>query len=117
MTLRKVILAALSLVACGSPPSDEALLAEFQAHRLDYEHLRGMFLNDSAVGRVAYDFTRPANFFSGKPRPPSSPVSVARLAEYRRLFDRLSLTAGIEGYDAKHVIYFWRYTEGMGAGL
>ena len=76
-----------------------------------------MFREDSGIGRVAYDFTRPANFFSGTPLRPSAPPTGERLVEYRRLFDRLSLSGGIEGYDGKHVVYFWRYSEGMGAGL
>ena len=76
-----------------------------------------MFRADSGLGRVASTFTRPANFFSGGEAPAGPPVTAARLAEYRRLFDRLSLTGGIEGYDHKRVIYFWRYAAGGGAGL
>ena len=108
-------------LACSSPPSpppsDASLVAEFQSRRSDYERLLSMFREDSALGRVAYDFTRSASFFSGAPLRPSGPLTEGRLREYRQLFDRLSLPGGIEGYDSKHVVYFWRYSEGMGAGL
>lgn len=103
-------------VCCAFPP-DNVLISEFRDHRADYQRLLNMFREDTALGRVAYDFTRPANFFSGGRRAASPPLTEARWRDYRRLFDRLSLTGGIEGYDSKHVIYFWRYSRGMGAGL
>jgi hypothetical protein len=105
-------------VVCCSPPADDALAAQFRRQRAEFEELLTMFREDSALGRVDYDFTRPANFFSGKALRPSPPLSEARWKAYRQLFDRLALSGGgIEGYDDKHVIYFWRYADGMGAGL
>jgi hypothetical protein len=107
----------VGIVGCGSPPSDEDLVSEFRSRRADYEALTVMFRADSGLGRVAESFTRPANFFSGAKLPRAAPVGPDRLVAYRHLFRRLSLDAGVEGYDRKRVIYFWRYTEGMGAGL
>jgi hypothetical protein len=117
--VRLLTLTCAALVGCGNspPPNDATLVTEFQAHRPDYERLLGMFREDSGVGRIAYDFTRPANFFSGAPLRSASILPAERLNQYHRLFDRLTLPGGIEGYDAKHVVYFWRYAEGMGAGL
>jgi hypothetical protein len=106
-----------SRTVCCAFPADSVLVSEFYGRRADYERLLTMFREDSALGRVADDFTRPANFFSGGPVPSSPPLTDVRWHDYRRLFDRLSLTGGIEGYDTKHVIYFWRYARGMGAGL
>jgi hypothetical protein len=106
-----------TILACSSPPSDQALRDEFRENRRDYERLLQMFLEDKSLGRVAYDFTRSASFFSGKPITTSTTIPQARLDEYRRLFDRLSLSGGIEGYDEKEDVYFWRYSSGMGAGL
>lgn len=114
----RLIIGVLSaaILGCNSPPSDQALIAEFRDRRADYNTLLSMFRADSSLGRIAYDFTRPANFFSRSGAPESAPVTSTRLAQYREIFDRLSLTAGVEGYDQKHIVYFWRYTEGMGAG-
>ena len=106
------------LLACGGgAPSDDTLAREFQGHRAEYERLLAMFQADVTLGRIAPTFTRPVNFFSGAPVPPGTPVTEARLQEYRALFARLGLEAGIEGYGAKHLIEFHRYAEGMGAGL
>lgn len=109
------------VLGCGhaapSPPDDEALISDLRNNRAVYDTLLVMFHADSALGRVASTFTRPANFFSGGSVPAGPPVTADRLAEYRRLFDRLSLIGGIEGYDRKRVIFFWRYAAGGGAGL
>lgn len=104
-------------LGCGAAPSDPELVAEFRAHRAQYDTLLAMFRADSGLGRVGDGFTRPADFFSGSSQPDSPPVTAERLARYRRLFDRLSLPDGIEGYDKKRVIYFWRWGSGGGAGL
>jgi hypothetical protein len=114
-----VFAAALSAMAvgCGSPPTDQQLRAEFRARRADYDTLLAMFHADSGVGRVADGWTRPANFFSGAPQSAAAGLAEERFAQYRRFFDRLSLKGGIEGYDRKHIINFWRYGSGMGAGL
>jgi hypothetical protein len=108
---------AVAVVKYCTPPSDDTLIAEFHARRADYDTLLTMFRADSGLGRVAYDFTRPANFFSGAPIPGRREASAQRLAAYRKLFTQLSLRGGIEGYDQKHIITFWRYGSGMGAGL
>ena len=110
-----------SVLGCGraahNPPEDKALIAALRNNRAMYDTLLAMFRADSGLGRVASTFTRPANFFSGGRTPAGPPVTADRLAEYRRLFDRLSLIGGLEGYDQKRVIYFWRYAAGWGAGL
>lgn len=108
----------LAALGCGgSPPSDRELVAEFRAHRAEYDTLLAMFRADSVLGRVGDGFTREANFYSGGSPPASPPVTAERLATYRRLFQRLSLPDGVEGYDQKRVIYFWRWGSGGGAGL
>ena len=99
------------------PPSDRALVAEFRTRRAKFDTLLAMFRADSGLGRVADDFTRPASFFSGRKARSADSISAVRLQTYRRLFHELSLEGGIEGYDDKRVVYFWRYSSGMGAGL
>ena len=107
------IKAALCLVAivfvsgCSTKhPSDEALVNNFQSHRSEFDQLLQMFLADKKLGRVAYDFTRPAN-------PAEIGISGQRLKEYRKLFDRLDLSAGIEGYDEKDLVWFHASTQGL----
>lgn len=65
-----------------------------------------MFLTDRGLGRVAYDFTRPEN-------PGAIGISRERLGAYRRLFDKLDLSAGIEGYDEKDIVWFHASTYGL----
>lgn len=99
-----------------TPPTDQSLADELHRRQADYDSLLHMFVADSGFGRVAYDFTRPDNFFSGTPQADTTPMTAAKLDKYRELFDRLSLIAEIEGYDQKHVIYLWRYTSGLVTG-
>lgn len=65
-----------------------------------------MFLEDKGLGRVAYDFTRPE-------RPEEVGVTRERLADYRKLFGNLGLTAGVEGYDEKDMVWFHVSTYGL----
>ena len=77
-----MVLVCIGGLACSSPPprpSDASLVAEFKSRRSDYEHLLSMFREDSALGRVASDFTRSANFFSGTPLRPTDPPTEGRL--------------------------------------
>ena len=65
-----------------------------------------MFLADKGLGRVAYDFTRPEN-------PQTVGITRERLKVYRGLFDELDLSAGIEGYEEKDVVWFHASTYGL----
>jgi hypothetical protein len=94
-------------------PTDGRLIREFHSHTNDFERLLAMFREDRQLGRIAPGFTRPANFFSGKPLPEGKPAGVGRLAEYWALFAKLSLSAGIEGYDDKEMVRFIRSTRGL----
>jgi hypothetical protein len=100
------VICVLLLVGCSRHPSDSALLKNFQSHRAEFNHLLVMFLADKGLGRVAYDFTRPED-------PASVGVSPERLAEYRKLFDQLGLSAGIEGYGDKEEVQFYASTQGL----
>jgi hypothetical protein len=97
----------LSSLSCSSKhPSDASMAANFQSHKTEFEELLQMFKGDKGLGRVAYDFTRPAN-------PGEVGVSPQRLVEYRRLFDRLKLSAGVEGYGDKDQVWFIASTQGL----
>ena len=91
-----LLLAILALFGgCSSKHQpDQTLIDNFQSHKSEFDQLLHMFLADKALGRVAYDFTRPEN-------PQSIGISQERLKEYRGLFDKLDLSAGIEGYEEK----------------
>lgn len=66
--------------ATGDHPSAATLLNTFQSQRADFERLLQMFRRNTPLGRVAYDFTRPADLNA-------SPVDVpaARLDQYSGL--------------------------------
>lgn len=87
-------------------PSDDVLIANFQSHKSQFDQLLQMFIADKGLGRVAKDFTRPAN-------PAEIGVTPERLAEYRKLFTTLGLRSGIEGYDPKDTVTFYASTQGL----
>ena len=99
-------------------PKDEHLIQNFQAHKSEFNQLVQMFLEDESLGRVSIDFTRTSNFFE-KCEGPNSwngkeiEVSQERLADYRKLFNALKLSAGIEGYCEKDRILFYASTKGL----
>jgi hypothetical protein len=99
--------------ACGEHPTDDQLIARFKRERASFERLRDMFVADRTLGRVAPDFTRPVNFFSGGPLPSDPPVTSQRLAEYHGLFEHLGLESGVEGYDDKEEIFFHASSMGL----
>jgi hypothetical protein len=97
----------LLFISCSSKhPSDKELLDNFQAHKAEFDQLLQMFLSDKGLGRVAYDFTRPGD-------PQTVGVTTDRLKEYRRRFDKLELSAGIEGYDGKDIVWLHSSTQGL----
>lgn len=98
-------------------PKDTQLIQNFQEHKAAFNQLVQMFQADKSLGRVAFDFTRTANFFekcegsnawNGK----EIEVSNERLDEYRKSFKILGLSAGIEGYCEKKEIVLIASTEG-----
>jgi hypothetical protein len=92
---------------CSSKhPSDQSLLTNFQNHRTEFDQLLQTFLADKGLGRVAYDFTRPEN-------PQTIGISPDRLQQYRKLFGRLGLSEGIEGYDEKDLVWFHASAQGL----
>lgn len=102
-----------STLICCAHPTDAVLLKNFQTHRAEFEELRTMFAKDQRLGRVAPTFTRSASFFSGAPLPEGPDLSEARLKQYRELFRRTGLSAGIEGYDNKEYILFHASSRGL----
>lgn len=87
-------------------PADEVLIKNFNAHKVEFNQLLQMYLSDKGLGRVAHDFTRPAN-------PAEIGITPERIAEYRQRFHKLSLRAGIEGYDEKDTVWFYASTQGL----
>jgi hypothetical protein len=95
-------------------PSDAVLIERFNHKRAAFDELHMMFLADSSLGRIAPNFTRPANFFSGRPQAETPPLLPKRRARYRELFRDLGLKAGVEGYDGKEQVFFHASTRGLG---
>ena len=94
--------------ATGDHPSAATLINNFHNNRADFERLLQMFMEDTQLGRVADDFTRPADINA-----PQVEVPAARLDQYRALFTRLTLTAGVEGYGDKQTVWFIASTQGL----
>lgn len=115
------ILVLLAFLSCacltGGHLKDEKLIENFQSHKAEFNQLLQMFLADKKFGRVASDFTRPASV-AGKCESPNSRTETEageeqKLAEYRRLFSVLGLSAGIEGYCEKATVFFYASTQGL----
>jgi hypothetical protein len=105
-TLAIAIVASMIAGCSSKHPSDQVLLSQFQSHQAEFNKLLQMFLIDKRLGRVAYNFTRPEN-------PGEIGITQERLKEYRDLFDELDLSAGIEGYDEKDLVWFHASTQGL----
>lgn len=106
-TIFLTIILGVFLTGCSSKhPSDNELISNWRSHKNDFEQLLQMFLADKKLGRVAYEFTRPEN-------PNEIGVNADRLSDYRSYFDKLDLVAGIEGYEAKDIIWFHASTQGL----
>ncbi len=101
------LLLLLVLSGCRAQhPKDEDLIQRFKTHRQEFEQLLQMFQADKGLGRVAPDFTRPANTTE-------IGVTKERIDEYRRLFSALGLSSGIEGYGERDAVIFYASTQGL----
>jgi hypothetical protein len=86
------------VVGCGSSnhPTDSVLIRNFQKNEDAFQKLVQMSNNDSNVIRIAYDFTRLETTWAW-PRPESQlGFSKERWTDYRKLFKKLGLEAGLE---------------------
>ena len=96
-------------------PSDDTLLRNFQEHEADFALLARMASEDSRVVRIAYDFTWLEDN-AGWPRPESElGFSRQRWDEYRRLFRKLDLEAGLLNHQPD-IILFLASTKGLMTG-
>lgn len=97
------------LVGCKDPFEgqphlpDDQLIANFQAHKPEFERLRLMILEDKGLTRVDVDWTQPND-------PTTIGVTPERIAEYRRLFTQLGLARGFSAY--RHDIEFLASCQG-----
>lgn len=73
--------------AKGPHPTDEVMVRNFLDHEKDFDRLAAMAKQDAKMERIAADFTRPES-------EPS--FTKERWDEYRLLFKKLGLDAGIE---------------------
>lgn len=92
-------------------PNDELLTRRFNNYRSDFETLALMAEQDAAISRVADDFLWRTDSVAW-PRPEAEwGITKDRWKEYRRLFKRVGLDAGLSK-NAQGNIYFIAHTEG-----
>jgi hypothetical protein len=115
--LRPVTLIVVGTVALGwgtaralewawEAPSDEAIVKLFDQHHSELETLVSMAHEDRSIGRIANDFLSPQN-----PDASSASLPEARWNDYRALFRKIGLSAGLQK-DSDENIYFIVHTEG-----
>ena len=110
-----LIFALMSFGESAPHPSDKALGETFFAHEADFNKLVEMCNVDSHVLRIAPDFTWLDNN-AAWPRPESElGFSRQRWDEYRSLFLKLGLTAGVLNYQPDSVM-FLASTRGLVTG-
>lgn len=96
-------------------PSDDSLIQNFQNHEAEFERLVRMAKEDSHVIRIASDFTW-TDKNAAWPRPESElGFSTERWNEYRSLFKKLDLKAGILNYQPD-LVYLTASTQGLLTG-
>ena len=125
--LNLVLLFGIIVVIAGSAcflyaekdhPKDRDLLEFFSENRHDFDALIAMFKADRSLGRIGSNFERTSSFFGeckGDKVWNGDKIEVTkeRLSDYRSLFTKLKLPAGIEGYCDKHEIYLYASTKGL----
>jgi hypothetical protein len=92
-------------------PSDAALRARFDAHRIDFERLVAMASEDKHLTRIAPDFTWLDDDVSW-PRKDVG-ISEARWNEYRQLFQRVGAKVGISRSEDSPAIFISIFTQGI----
>ena len=100
-----LIFALMSFGESAPHPSDKSLGQTFFAHESDFNKLVEMCNADSHVVRIASDFTW-LDHNAAWPRPESElGFSRQRSDEYRSLFSKLGLTAGVLNYQPDSVMF------------
>src|SRR5258706_3463080 len=95
-----ILLVSLLLAGChsvlgDSHSSDAKLISNFQSHESEFDHLIQMAKEDPHVVRIASDFTWLDSDYHW-PRPDSQiGFSKERWDEYRNMFSRLGVNAGL----------------------
>lgn len=84
---------------------DKELIANFNAHKADFEKLVSMVLEDKDLTRVDDDWTSPRD-------PQTIGVSPERIAEYRQMFAKLGLPRGFSATVDKTRIEFIASSQG-----
>jgi hypothetical protein len=105
----QLILAAVvgfALTGCAGDPTDNAMIKTFQEHRHEFEALKTMVAHDQYLNRVDIDWTQPDD-------PSTAGVTPERIAEYRRIFQRLGITRGFQAYGDRAEIEFIAHAEGL----
>jgi hypothetical protein len=86
--------------------SDGELIANFHRHRLEFERLREMIAQDVALIEVTADSTLP-------PDPQAVGVSSSRIADYRKLLDRLNISDGLDAATDRKTIRLTSSNQGF----
>ena len=94
-----LLLVVFAVSGCGEHPSSATLIQQWRDHRKEFDETLQMFLADTALGRVAPDFTRPED-------PTTIGVRPERIARYRQLLRSAGVASGIEGYAPKNMVWY-----------
>ena len=104
-------------IGCGTSsthPTDQVLEKRFFAREQDFDKLIAMSNEDSNVIRIAPDFTRLKNNWAW-PRPESElGFSKVRWGEYKALFERLNLDAGLERVEIDNSVEIFLIASAVG---
>lgn len=97
------------ILQMSNPPSDNALLRQFQRHRATLDRIVQMAQADKWLGRVGPNWIE-------QDGPQHTAISPARLREYRRLLDSADVRNGFQICDRATEINFYCWSEGAEFG-
>jgi hypothetical protein len=106
------LLLVLLVAACRSePPSDEALIGDFETHAQHYRQVIAMLSQDRHVGTIGRDFLFEADKPFVSADVPQLAITADRLAEYKRLL-ALSGTMRLDRF-GNEVVSFMSWASGF----
>jgi hypothetical protein len=88
------------------PPSDAWMSDNLRRNRAAFEELVAMIQMDRGLERVDVDWTAPEDTAS-------IGVSTARIADYRRIMERIGVTRGFYAFEPRDQISFLAYAGGI----
>lgn len=104
-----IIFLVLLMGGCGAP-GDASIIARFEAHRTEFNHLVEMFRADGIEGRLRCDSRSPEGDDAARAQ---QPISVQRRAEYERIFQAYGCDTAVYYYGDRGIAEFPLWSRGM----